>query len=224
MAELKFPNENDSYRSARTELLNAELELRKHTERVADMRRQLPLGGAVKEDYAFDELVEGAPSTVKLSELFADDKDSLFLYGFMFGPKAERPCPMCTAFLDSLNANALHLSQRINVAVVARSPIERVRKYADARNWTNLRVLSSANNSYQSDYYAESADNGQMPMANVFVRRDGNIHHHWGTELLFATSEAGSDPRHLDGMWPLWSVFDLTPDGRGGDWYPKIKY
>jgi predicted dithiol-disulfide oxidoreductase (DUF899 family) len=36
--------------------------------------------------------------------------------------------------------------------------------------------------------------------------------------------EAGQDPRHVDMLWPLWNLLDLTPEGRGKDWYPKLAY
>ena len=124
--------------------------------------------------------------------------------------------------LDSLNGNAPHIAQRINLAFSARASIDRITKLASSRGWNNLRLLSSAGNSFQSDYFAETEQHGQMPMANVFVRRDGAIHHYWGSELLYGPSDA--DSRHIDLMWPLWNIFDTTPEGRGADWYPKLKY
>ncbi len=160
---------------------------------------------------------------MKLSQLFAPGKDSLFIYGYMFGPQAKQPCPLCTSMLDGLDGNAPHITQRVNLAVAARSPIERIVEVASARGWRNLRLLSSANNSFQSDYHAEDAEGNQWPMANVFVRRDGAIHHFWGSELLFE-KYAGGDMRHVDLLWPLWNVFDLTPEGRGDSWYPSLSY
>ncbi len=50
------------------------------------------------------------------------------------------------------------------------------------------------------------------PPANVFVRRDGAIHHFYSTELLCAPFEPGMDGRHVDLIWPLWNLFDLTPE------------
>jgi predicted dithiol-disulfide oxidoreductase (DUF899 family) len=219
-----FPNETAAYRQARNQLLEAEAKLRDQLEKVAALRRELPVGGAIKEDYVFDELDEdGAVTQVRLSDLFAPGKDSLFLYGYMFGPGAERPCPLCTSFLDSLDGNTLHLEQQINVAVVARSPIRRIKEVGSSRGWRRLRLLSSANNSYQADYLAEGEDGNQWPMANVFVKRGKVVHHSWGSELLFR-SYAGGDMRHIDLLWPLWNVFDLTPEGRGQDWYPSLSY
>jgi predicted dithiol-disulfide oxidoreductase (DUF899 family) len=221
MAGMTFPNETAGYRQAREQLLKAEINLRAEIERVAAMRRTLPLGGVIKEDYAFEEIVGGGQvRTVKFSELFEGSKTSLFIYSFMYGPKMENPCPMCSSFLDGLNGNARHIAQRINFAVVARSPIQRIMAFAKARGWNALRLLSSAKNSYNPDYLAESADGDQYPMANVFVRGDGSIHHFWGTEMLYA--DVDGSPRHVDLMWPLWNVLDTTPEGRGSDWNPPL--
>ena len=219
-----FPNETSEYRAARDELLQAEAALREQTEKVAALRRKLPLGGKVKDDYVFDEL-DGAGNArqVKLSELFAPGKDSLFLYGFMFGPNVEAPCPLCTSMLDSLNGAAPHITQRINLAVAAKSPIERIVKFARSRDWNHLRLLSSNGNTFQRDYFAEGEDGNQWPMGNVFVRRDGAIHHYWGTELLMKPMDGG-DSRHMDHSWPVWNIFDCTPEGRGAGWYPALKY
>jgi predicted dithiol-disulfide oxidoreductase (DUF899 family) len=222
MASMKFPNETTDYRQARSALLQAEIDLRNQVEQVAAMRRRLPPGGAVKQDYEFDEIGPGGQiRKVKLSELFEGSKNSLFIYSFMYGPKMEHPCVMCSSIVDGLNGNARHITQRINLAVVARSPIERIMAFARPRGWNSVRLLSSANNSYHPDYFGETDAGDQRPMANVFVRSDGVIRHFWGTEMAYADIEG--QPRHMDLMWPLWNVFDTTPEGRGTDWYPPLK-
>ncbi|HEX9310794.1 MAG TPA: DUF899 family protein, partial [Gemmatimonadaceae bacterium] len=145
--EIRFPGESQTYRSARDALLDAEIDLRRKIESVAEQRRSLPLGGEIPEDYAFEELVSvnGAPRKrkVKLSDLFANGKDTLILYSFMYGPEMERPCPSCTSILDSLDGEAPHVVQRVSLAVVARSPIGRILEFAKERDWRNLRLLSS---------------------------------------------------------------------------------
>jgi predicted dithiol-disulfide oxidoreductase (DUF899 family) len=215
-----FPNETPAYRTARDQLLAAEIALRAEVEQVAKLRRTLPIGGKIPQDYEFEE----AAGRVKLSQLFPTGRDTLFLYNFMYGPKMARPCPMCTSFLDGLNAQAVDLTQRIGVAVAARSPIARIREFADGRGWKQLRMVSSAENTYNRDYFGEDAEGNQWPMANVFVRRTDGIHHFWGTELLYAETAKGTDTRHIDMLWPLWNVLDLTPEGRGADFYPKLSY
>jgi predicted dithiol-disulfide oxidoreductase (DUF899 family) len=222
---MRFPGESDEYRAARMRLLGAEVELRRQIEAVAAERRSLPLGGEVPVDYSFEE----APGmSVPLSELFAPGKDSLFLYSFMFLPADEVPlgraCPSCTSIIDSLDGAAPHITQRVNVAVAAKVPIAQFRAHAATRGWRNIRLLSSAHSTYNADYGAETPDGSQLPVATVFVRRDGKIHHFWSSELLAAPRDPGQHPRHVDFIWPVWTVFDTTPDGRGTDWDLQLSY
>jgi predicted dithiol-disulfide oxidoreductase (DUF899 family) len=238
-----FPGESAEYRAARDRLLDQEVELRRAIEAVAAARRRLPPGGPVPEDYVFQGTVaDGTPADVRLSELFAPGKDSLVIYSFMFprapgderpGPAAgqtallrlgESPCPSCVALLDQLDGAAEHVSQRVNLAVVAKSPLPRILAFADERGWRRLSLLSSAGNSYNRDYLGETPEGSQMPMLNVF-RRDGEaIRHFWGSELLYAPTDAGQDPRHVGTVEPLWNLFDLTPEGRPTDWEEQLSY
>lgn len=132
-------------------------------------------------------------------------------------------CPVCTSMLDGPEGSAYHINQRINLAVVAWSPIERIQELAAARGWRRLRLLSSANNSYQADSHAEAPDGNQWPMANVFVRRDGAIDHFWGSELMFREF-AGGNHHRADLIRPLRNVLDFTPEGRGEICYPSLSY
>ena len=79
----RFPGESDEYREARNELLKAEIELRDNIERVAKLRRGLPIGGKVHKDYVFEELVNGEAKETRLSELFKPGKNNLIIYSFM---------------------------------------------------------------------------------------------------------------------------------------------
>jgi len=216
-----FPDESKPHRAARNRLLRAEIALRAQVEKVAALRRKLPAGGKVPQDYAFEE--GEPPRKVKLSELFGD-RDTLVAYSFMYGPQMAKACPMCTSMLDGLDGNAPHIAQRTNLVVIAKSPLARVLEFARGRGWSNLRLLSSAGNDYNRDYRGEGPDGAQWPMLNVFVRRRGAIRHFYGTELLFAKAEPGQNNRHVDMLWPLWNLLDVTPEGRGRDWYPKLQY
>lgn len=221
----RFPNETPGYRRARERLLKAEIGLRKQVETVAVLRRKLPLGGVVTQDYVF----EGADAltgmrSMRFSELFTPGKDTLILYSFMYGPAMTHACPSCTSIIDSLDGAATHVSQRVNMAVVAKSPLPRILSFARERGWRNVQLLSSAGNSYNHDYHAEDDAGKQWPILNVFVKRAGRIRHFWASELLFAKAEKGQNQRHVDMIWPLWNLFDCTPEGRGRDWYPKLNY
>ncbi len=219
--ERRFPNETAAYRSARDTLLKSEIALRRQIETVAAQRRALPEGGEVLEDYLFEE--GDPPRKVHLSELFGA-RDTLVAYSFMYGPDTGKACPMCTAMLDGLNGNMPHIAERTNLVVIAKSPIARTRAYAHSRGWSNLRLLSSAGTTYNRDYFGENPQGQQIPCLNVFVRRGGKIHHWYATEMLFADSDPGQNNRHVDLVWPLWNLLDLTPEGRGENWYPKLDY
>jgi predicted dithiol-disulfide oxidoreductase (DUF899 family) len=229
MESVRFPGESDQYRQAREELLQAELDLRRRVEAVAALRRRLPVGGVVPQDYVFEELApdggeKAGVRKVALSELFGPPRETLILYSFMYGPEMEEPCPMCTSLLDGFDGTAPHLQQQVNLAVVAKSPIQRIRSFARSRGWRNLRLLSSAKNTYNRDYHGESPEGDQNALINVFVRRAGKVHHFYASETLWADTEPGQDPRHVDLFWPLWNLLDLTPGGRGSDWYPELSY
>lgn len=213
----QFPNESSDYRTARNKLLDAEIALRRQTEEVAKLRRTLPLGGKIKEDYVF---TESGGKSIKLSELFQDGKSTLVLYSMMFDPTWEKPCPMCNSIVDGLNGNARQILQRINLVIVGKAPIEKLLAYAKNTEWNHLRIISSSNNTYNKDYFGE-IDGEQMPILNVFTKKGNDIYHTWGSELAFAPSDPEQNPRLVDIIWPLWNVLDLTPEGRGIDWYPK---
>ena len=224
-AASRFPNETPGYRYARNRLLKAEIALRKQVEAVAALRRKLSAGGAVPQDYVFEGVdpLMGVRS-VRLSELFASGKDTLILYSFMYGPAMAQPCPSCTSIIDSLDGAAIHVGQRVNLAVVAKSPLPRILNFARARGWRHVQLLSSADNSYNHDYHGEDADGKQWPILNVFVKHNGKVRHFWASELMFVPAEKGQNPRHVDMIWPLWNLLDVTPEGRGKDWYPKLNY
>lgn len=218
-----FPGESAEYRAARDSLLEAECALRRQIEAVAEQRRALPPGGALKENYVFAGASIGEPeAAVGFSELFAPGQDTLVIHGFMYTDDSD-PCPMCSAFLDSFNGAVRHIREQASVAVVAKAGASRLRDWAERRGWGNLRLFSSAGTSFNTDYHAEAPDGGQLPMVNVFHRTTKGIHHFHASELFFAPSEPGQNPRHVDMLWPLWHTLDLTPDGRG-DWYPSLSH
>jgi predicted dithiol-disulfide oxidoreductase (DUF899 family) len=240
---ITFPGESTSYRAARDRLLQREVRLRREMEEVAAERRALPPGGVVPRDYAFEGRGPYDEATdVRMSELFAPGKDSLIIYSMMFPrdpgddrpgpaggrtaelPLAEGPCPSCTALLDQLDGAAEHLSQHANFVAVGKAPLSRILTFAEERGWRRLRLLSSSGSTYNRDYAAETDEGHQRPMLNVFHRDGDTIRHFWGSELFYAPTEPGQDPRHVGTIEPLWNLFDLTPEGRGADWDEQLRY
>jgi predicted dithiol-disulfide oxidoreductase (DUF899 family) len=213
------PNESKAYRDARNELLREEIELRRHIERVAEMRRALPQGAEVIGDYQF----HGEHGITDFAGLFGD-KQTLVIYSYMFGPQRQRPCPMCTAMLSTWEGVARDMQQRIALAVIARSPLERLVAFKKERGWQHLKLYSDINSHYSRDYGAIAKDGSDTATLDVFTRRDGAIRHFWSGEMGSATADPGQDPRGAPDPMPLWTVFDMTPEGRGTDWYPRLEY
>lgn len=210
-----FPNESGDYRTARNALLVAEIELRRQVERVAAMRRSLPPGGTVPQDFEF--VSERGP--VRLSTLFGN-KDTLLVYSMMYGRQRKTPCPMCTSFLNSWNGTAINLRDRVAIAVTARSPIERLTEYKRQRGFTNLPFVSDLTGEYTRTYV--SAEDADVPGFSVFSRRDGVVRHFYSGEMSGDMADPGQDPRGAPDLDPLWLMLDLTPEGRGQDWYPTL--
>jgi predicted dithiol-disulfide oxidoreductase (DUF899 family) len=213
-----YPNDSAAYREARTVLLAEEIELRRHIERVAAQRRALPSGGEAR-DYEFNDETGKA---VRLADLFGDH-DTLVTYFWMYGPERERPCPMCTSFLGSMDIPARDISQQVSIAVIGRSPVERQLAFARERGWQNLKFFATVGDDFARDYRGLAPDGNEWPALDVWVRRDGRVRHFWGSELG-GTADPGQDPRGAPDPTPLWNILDLTPRGRGSDWYPSLAY
>jgi predicted dithiol-disulfide oxidoreductase (DUF899 family) len=139
-------------------------------------------------------------------------------------PLAEGPCPSCVALLDQLDGAAGHVAPLIDFVVVAKAPLERVATFALERGWRDLRLLSSAGNTFNRDYHAETEEGDQSPMLNVFHRDGDTIRHFWGSELFYAPSEPDQDPRHVGTLEPSWNMLDLTRAGRPKVWDEQLHY
>jgi predicted dithiol-disulfide oxidoreductase (DUF899 family) len=220
----KLSNESEQYRKGRAELLEAEMALRDQRERVAKLRRALPLDTKV-EDYLFHEgpsdLLKDSPiSEVRLSDLFEDPLKPLIIYQYMFGGAQKESCPMCAMWTDGYNAIAPHLKQRVNFAIVAQGEITEFRAWARQRNWYNLRLVSSAGSSFKTDLHFQNSKEEQYPGVSVFVKsKDSALHHFYSASAIMKENEY----RGLDLLSPVWNFLDLTPGGRG-DWYPSVTY
>jgi predicted dithiol-disulfide oxidoreductase (DUF899 family) len=213
-----YPNDNAEYRTARTALLVEEIELRRHIERVAAQRRALPMGGEAGAYQFLDE--QG--KTVGLIDMFGEH-GTLVTYFWMYGPKRERPCPMCTGLLGSLDIPAVDLEQRVALAVIGRSPVARQLAFARERGWRNLKFYQCVGDDFPTDYRGLAPDGSEWPALDVWKREGEKVHHFWAGESG-ETADPGQDPNGAPDPMPLWNILDLTPEGRGTDWYPKLSY
>ena len=219
-ARTPFPGESAAYRQARQALLADEIEFRRHMTRLVERRRALPDGPVIEKAYRFrDE--NGAE--VSLLDLFGD-KPTLVTYFWMYGPQRERPCPMCTNWLGAVAGNAADIAQRVALKVLGRSPVERQNAFARERGWRNLDFVQTVGDDYARDLGLINADGSENPALVVF-RRDGDqVRLFWASEMTLDMADPGQDPRDAPDIAALWSILDLTPQGRGTDWYPKLSY
>ena len=224
--QTNLSNESDEYLVAREELRQAEIELMRQRERVAELRRGLPKGATVQ-DYEF---LEGPASLdagdepvtrVRLSELFTAPDRALVIYHFMFGKNQTKPCPMCTAWIDGYNGIAHHLAQNVDLAIVAAADPSTLRAYARDRGWNKLRLLSAGESTFKFDLGSEDREGGQDSTISVFTREsDGTLRHFYSGHPRLAHD---IHERGIDELSPIWNLLDLTPQGRG-TFYASLDY
>ena len=214
-----FPGESADYARARQALLAEEIEFRRHQTRLSAQRQALPPGPVVK-DYRFK---NETGFDARLIDLFGAH-DTLVSYFWMYGPQRERPCPMCTNALGAINGNAADIKQRAALKVFGRSPVDRQFMFATERGWRDLDFVQTVGDDYARDLGLLNGDRSENP-ALVVYRRDGDqVRLFWAAEMTMEMADPGQDPRLAPDLGILWSVLDLTPEGRGTDWYPKLRY
>jgi predicted dithiol-disulfide oxidoreductase (DUF899 family) len=220
---LKEPVE---YADRREQLRQAEVDLMRRREHVAALRRQLPSGTPV-EDYEFLEgptnLSDGDEpvTTVRLSELFSAPDRSLVVQHVMYGKRQTSPCPMCTMWVDGLDAVVPHIEQQTDYVVASAADPAPLRAHARARGWRNVRLLSCGDSTFQYDFCAEDEEGNQNSTFSVFtLDADGSPRHFYSSHPQMADDV---NERGIDLMSPVWNLLDLTTRGRG-DWYASLEY
>jgi len=221
LAKLREPWEGESgaYAKAREALLAEEIEFRRHQTRLAEQRQALPEGPVVK-DYRFKD-EQGFDAT--LADLFGDH-DTLVTYFWMYGPERERPCPMCTNFLGSANGNAADIKQRVAFKILGRSPVGRQYAFADERGWRDLSFVQSVGDDYANDLGLLNDDGTENPALVVYHKDGEKVRLFYRAEMPMQAADPGQDPRTAPDIGAVWNILDLTPEGRGTDWYPKLSY
>ncbi|KQW73466.1 hypothetical protein ASE17_11160 [Phenylobacterium sp. Root77] len=219
-AQTPFPGESEAYRAARRALLAEEIEFRRHMTRLVEQRRALPDGPVVAANYRFK---DASGAEVGLLDLFGD-KDTLVSYFWMYGPQRERPCPMCTNWLGAVAGNAADIRQRVALKIFGRSPVERQLAFAQERGWRDLDFVQTVGDDYARDLGLLRDDGSEDPALVVFKRDGDKVRLFWASEMTLEMADPGQDPRDAPDVAALWSILDLTPEGRGADWYPKLSY
>jgi predicted dithiol-disulfide oxidoreductase (DUF899 family) len=220
LAKTPFPGESTEYRKAREALVAEEIEFRRNMTRLTEQRGALPPGPAIEKNYRFK---DANGSELGFPDLFGRH-NALVTYFWMFGPQRERPCPMCTNWLGAVNGNAADIKQRVALKVLGRSPVSRQIAFAQERGWRDLDFVQTIGDDYAKDIGVLKSDGSEWPAITVFKRDGDEVRLFWAAEMTSEMADPGEDPRLAPDIASLWSILDLTPDGRGKDWYPKLSY
>ncbi|MGW7792520.1 DUF899 family protein [Streptomyces tricolor] len=224
--QTRLAGESADYLDAREELRLAEIDLMRHREKVAALRRALPHGPPV-DDYVF---LEGPADLdagdtpvreVALRDLFTATDRPLIVYHLMYGKRQTDPCPMCTLWIDGFNGIAHHIARNADFVIAAAADPPALRQHARNRGWPRLRLLSCGDSTFKYDLGSEDEDGWQDSTLSVFTRDgDGTVRHFYSAHPRMADD---IDERGIDLLAPVWHLLDLTPRGRG-DWYPSLDY
>jgi predicted dithiol-disulfide oxidoreductase (DUF899 family) len=218
------------YGEARWALERAEAELLEQVQTVAALRRALPEGAVVEPvtltEGPADLAADGPDRPVTLLDLFGDH-ETLVVYHLMFHPDDDQACPMCSMWVDGLHGVSHHLTQRTALAVVAKAPVGKLRRWGRHRGWHGLRLVSSHGTSFNADLHVEGPAGGQWPAVSVFRRERGDSGSDGGDRVRHVLTQTANSPTiaagGIDLLNPVWHVWDLLPAGRG-DWFPDNDY
>jgi len=249
MTATQLTGTRDEWLTARLALLEAEKELTRKSDELAQRRRELPWVRIDKE-YRF----ENEEGSVALADLFRG-RSQLLVYHFMFGPDYTAGCPSCSSIADGFNGIAVHLANHdVTLGAVSRAPFAKLQAYKQRMGWT-FPWASSSGGDFNTDFAVHFTPEQQ---------RDGGIEYNYRREKAWATSLGGGDrvvsdiaasvgtdlptyvldrpgvsafvldegaiyhtyssyARGLDGVWNMYQWLDRAPLGRNeqGVWWRR---
>jgi predicted dithiol-disulfide oxidoreductase (DUF899 family) len=133
--------------AARLKLLDAEKELTRRGDELAQLRQELPWV-RIEKEYRFD-TDEG---TASLVDLFRG-RSQLLVYHFMFGPDYEAGCPSCSAIADGFNGSVVHLANHdVTLCAVSRAPLAKLQAYKQRMGW-NFPWASASGSDFNYDFH-----------------------------------------------------------------------
>ena len=234
----------DEWLAARVKLLEAEKEVTRRSDAVAEQRRQLPWV-RVDKDYRF-ETDDGSAS---FADLF-QGRSQLLMYHFMFGPEYKAGCPACSAIADGFNGFAVHLANHdVVMMAVSRAPIAMLQEYKRRMGWT-FPWASSHGTDFNADFNVWFDEEQQRTGEGEYNYRARKPYVDSGTPSPIAAS-CGTDSatylreapgvsafaledgvvyhtysayaRGLDGLWGMYQWLDRAPKGRNetGPWFRR---
>jgi predicted dithiol-disulfide oxidoreductase (DUF899 family) len=155
---------------ARLQLLEAEKELTRKSDALAEQRQELPW---VRVDKAYR--FENDQGNVSLADLF-QGRSQLIVYHFMFGPDYAAGCPSCSMIADGFNGFAVHLaSHDVSFTAVSRAPFAKLKAYKRRMGWT-FPWASSLGSDFNFDFNVSLTEE-QQQAGNVEYnyRRNGHV-------------------------------------------------
>jgi predicted dithiol-disulfide oxidoreductase (DUF899 family) len=235
----------DEWLAARLELLEAEKDLTRRSDELAQRRQELPWVRIDKE-YRFS-TDEGSAS---LAELFRG-RSQLLVYHFMFGPDYTAGCPSCSAIADGFNGISVHLANHdVMLSAVSRAPLAKLEAFKQRMGWT-FPWASSYGSDFNSDFAVEFTEQQQRTGGIEYnYRREGQwqlrgsdspvaqIAAMTGTDAATYTRERpgvsafaledgvvyhtySAYSRGVDSLWGMYQWLDRAPKGRNetGVWW-----
>ena len=233
----------------RLDLLEAEKELTRRSDELAQLRQALPWV-RIDKPYKFD--TDAGSAT--LADLFGG-RSQLVVYHFMFGPDYAAGCPSCSAIADGFNGIAVHLMNHdVAFSAVARAPLAKLQSYKRRMGWS-FPWASSFNSDFNTDFNVWFNEEQQRKgLIEYNYEREGHpmdetteapeIVHQFakgcGTNVptylrerpgMSAFSLKGGAIYHtystyargLDGLWGMYPWLDRAPQGRNehGAWWKR---
>lgn len=232
----------EQWLQARLDLLEAEKELTRRSDELAERRQALPWV-RVDKSYRFD-TDKGSAS---LADLF-QGRSQFLVYHFMFGPDYTAGCPSCSMIADGFNGFTVHLANHnVMLWAVSRAPLSKLQEYKQRMGWS-FPWASSSPGDFNADFNVWFTEQQQ---------RHGEIEYNYRREPAFEwrageqasegagasfASKCGTDlatfrrdrpgmsafvredgviyhsystyARGVDGIWGLYPWLDRAPKGR----------
>jgi predicted dithiol-disulfide oxidoreductase (DUF899 family) len=239
----------EEWLAARLELLDAEKELTRRSDELAQQRQQLPWV-RIEKDYRF-ETDEGSAS---LADLFRG-RSQLLIYHLMFGPEYTAACPVCSTIADGFNGSVVHLENHdVAMMAVSRAPIAAIQAYKRRMGWS-FPWASSFDSDFNFDFRVSFTEEEQregavqynyrsMDVTPVLEAGDSGfvaeIAAMTGTDAATYTREApgisafaledavvyhtySAYARGVDAVWGMYPWLDRAPKGRNetGPWFRR---
>jgi predicted dithiol-disulfide oxidoreductase (DUF899 family) len=236
----------EEWLTARLELLDAEKELTRRGDELAQLRQELPWV-AIDKEYRF-ETDEG---TASLAELFGG-RSQLIVYHFMFGPDFTAGCPSCSAIADGFSGSVVHLiNHDVAFTAVSRAPLAKLQSYKRRMGWS-FPWASSFESDFNHDFHVSHSDQEWQSGAVDYNFRSSDFRpSEESPGLIEIASGAGTDPvtfrkegpgmsafaledgvvfhtysaygRGVDGLWGMYAWLDRAARGRNesGIWWRR---